>query len=337
MLTGAPDPRPHPNRDQALMLRVRRGIRIVVVAAIVWVVILVIAAILVSDRAVVVRFARAGPQIAAMTAAAFAANHVLRFARWQWMLARLGARVPGVASFAIFMAGLGLLPTPGKIGVAARSLLLVRHGVPIRTSLAAYFAERLFDLAGLLLLAALFYRGPLAGGLTALAVAGVACVALIARYPDPFVQMLQQWVSPWPKLVAAVNATAGLLHSARRLLVFPQALAFVLLGMLANVAVGLLAWGVLAHLGAPISVGTGVGGVAFAHLTGSASMAPGGLGGFEVALLFDLEHAGVRWDYALVVLTCVRLVTLWGGVVVGLPLMLSGLLSPKPPDTSERC
>jgi len=274
---------------------------------------------------VVARFERAGPHIAALTLVCFGANHLLRFARWQWMLVRLGARVPTMASLAIFMAGLGLLPTPGKIGVAARSLLLMRHGVPIRMSLVAYFAERLFDLAGLLLLAAIFYRGPLSDGLTTIAVAGLACIALVARYPDPFVHALRRLVGRWPKPLLAVNATAGLLHAAKRLLAFPQALMFVLLGVLANVVVGLLVWGVLGYLSAGVSVGTGIGAVALAHLTGSASMAPGGLGGFEVALLLDLEHKGIQRDDALIVVTCVRIVTLWGGVFVGLPLMLSGL------------
>ena len=100
---------------------------------------------------------------------------------------------------------------------------------------------------------------------------------------------------------------------------------FVLLGVLANVVVGLLVWGVLADLSVTLSVGTGIGGVALAHLTGSASMAPGGLGAFEGALLLDLEYVGVQRDNALIVVTCVRVVTLWGGVVVGLPLLVSGL------------
>jgi len=324
-MTGAPDAQPRSASHEALLVRIRRGVRFVVFAAVVWVVILLVAAILVGDGGALVRLEKAGPYIALLTLATFATNHLIRFARWQWMLHLLGARVPVMASFAIFMAGLGLLPTPGKIGVAARSLLLVPYAVPIRTSLAAYFAERLFDLAGLLILAALFYRGPLAGGLIGVSVAGVACIALVARYPDPFVRALCRLVGPWPKLVRAVNATAGLLHAARRLLALPEALLFVLLGMLANIVIGLLVWAGLAHLLAAISVGTGIGAIAFAHLTGSASMAPGGLGGFELALLLDLEHMNVRQDAALIVITCVRIVTLWGGVVVGLPLLLAGL------------
>ena len=325
LVTGASDAQSGSASHQALLHRVRRGVHFVVAAAIVWVVILVIAGILFSDQTAVARFERAGPYIAAMTLVAFAANHLLRFARWQWMLVRLGARVSTMASLAIFMAGLGLLPTPGKVGVAARSLLLMRHGVPIRMSLAAYFAERVFDLAGLLLLAAIFYRGPLSDGLTALAAAGVACIALIARYPDRFVHALRRLVSRWPKFLMVVNATAGLLHAARRLISLPQALIFVLLGMVANVVVGLLVWAVLGDLSASASVQTGIGAVAVAHLTGSASMAPGGLGGFEVALMLDLEHTGVKREDALIVVTCARMVTLWGGAIVGLPLLLSGL------------
>lgn len=325
MTSGTHEAPPISDSRRALLLRVHRGVRFVVLAAVVWVVVLVIAAILVGDGAAAARLAQAGPSIAAMTLAAFVVNHLIRFARWQWMLRLLGARVPTMASLAIFMAGLGLLPTPGKLGVATRSLLLARYGVPIRASLAAWFAERLFDLAGLLLLAAMFFRGLFADGVIAIAVAGVACIALLARYPDPFIRALRRLVGRWPKLVVAVNATAGLLHEARRLLAFPQALVFVLLGMLANAVLGLLVWEVVAHLSASISVGAGIGGIAFAHLTGSASMAPGGLGGFELALLVDLEHLGVRTDDALVVVTCVRMVTLWGPVVVGLPLLLSGL------------
>ena len=325
MVTGTSDAEPPSASHKALLFRVRRGVHFVVVAAVVWVVVLLIAGILVSDRAAVARFERAGPYIAAMTLVAFSANHLLRFARWHWMLVRLGAHIPKMASLAIFMAGLGLLPTPGKIGVAARSLLLVRHGVSIHSSLVAYFAERLFDLVGLLLLAVIFYRGPLADGLTAIAVASVACIALVARYPDPFLRALRRSISRWPKLVFAVDATAELLRAARRLLAFPQALIFVLLGAVANVVVGLLVWGVVGYLSASISMGAGIGAVALAHLTGSASMAPGGLGGFEMALLLDLEHMDVPRDDALIVLACVRIVTLWAGVVVGLPLMLSGL------------
>lgn len=318
-------PTPPGARELALLHRVRRGLHFVVLAAVVWVVVLAIAAIAVTDRSVLARFDRAWPWLATATLAAFIGNHLLRFGRWQWMLHVLGARVPVVASFAIFMAGLGLLPTPGKIGVAARSLLLTRHGVSGRVSLAAYFAERLFDLAGLLLLATAFYRGPLAGGITVVGIAGVACLALLARYPDTFVVPLRRWVGRWPRLVVAVDAAAGMLHAARRLLELRWALVFVALGMAANVVVGVLIWRLLAYFAIDTSVGTGIGGLALAHLTGSASMAPGGLGGFEVALLLDLERAGAQLDQALIILICVRIVTLWAGVVVGLPLLLMGL------------
>ena len=93
--------------------------------------------------------------------------------------------------------------------------------------------------------------------------------------------------------------------------------------MLANVVVGLLVWSIATMLTASIPAETGVGAVAIAHLSGSASMMPGGLGPFEIALLLDLRHIGMVQGDAVVVVACVRIVTLWGAVIVGLPLLVA--------------
>lgn len=308
-----------------LVHRVRRGVRFVIWAALFWVIALVIVAIVVGDRSALMRIERAGPAIGALTLAAFVANHLLRFVRWQWMLRLLGARIPTAASFAIFMAGLGLLPTPGKIGVAARSVLLMEYGVRVRTSLAAYFAERLFDLIGLLVLAAFFYAGPLSNWFATAATIGVVVVILVARYPEPVIAALGRLVRRRARFAAAVDAIGGLLDAAKRLLALPHAIVFVFIGLVANALVGLLVYGVGMLLTTSIPVGGAIGAVAFAHLSGSASMTPGGLGSFELALLLDLEHWSMPRDNALAIVACVRFVTLWGSVLIGLPLMLSGL------------
>lgn len=296
-----------------------------VLAAAAWVVAVAVAAIVATDRTAWLRLERAGPHIATMTLSVFAVSHFIRFLRWQSMLRILGASVPLIDSFSIFMAGLGLLPTPGKAGVAVRSVLLMKHGIPVRDSLAAYFAERFFDLIGLLILAALLYTGPFSKAVTVLAVVGVTAIALFVRYPQPVVDIVRRAVSRWPRLARAVDATAGLLEAAKHLLTFPQAIVFAALGLVANALVGLLVYGVAMSLGTPVPAGSAIGAVAFAHLSGSASMTPGGLGSFELALLFDLVHLSVPRDDALIIVTCVRFVTLWGPVAVGLPLMLIGL------------
>ena len=303
--------------------RIRDGIRFVIGAAILWVAALVIAVFFYSDRSGFSGVAGAGASIAAVTLVAFVANHLLRFARWQWMLGRLDARVPWPASLAIFMAGLGLLPTPGKAGVAVRSLFLERYGVRLRTSLAAYFAERLFDLLGLLLLAVAFYRGPLSEQIVGIAIVSLIAIVLIARYPTAMVRTLRSAVDGWTKATLIVDTMGGLLHAAARLFAWRIGLGFLALGMLANVVVGLLVWSIATMLTASIPAETGVGAVAIAHLSGSASMMPGGLGPFEIALLLDLRHIGMVQGDAVVVVACVRIVTLWGAVIVGLPLLLA--------------
>jgi len=67
MVTEAPDAQLQNRSRQALLLRIRRGARFVVVAGVVWVVVLAIAAIFFGDRALVARFERTGPSIVAMT------------------------------------------------------------------------------------------------------------------------------------------------------------------------------------------------------------------------------------------------------------------------------
>ena len=193
----------------------------------------------------------------------------------------------------------------------------------LRTSLAAYFAERLFDLLGLLLLAIAFYRGPLSEQIVGIAIVSLIAIVLIARYPTAMVRMLRSAVDGWTKATLIVDTMGGLLHAAARLFAWRVGLGFLALGMLANVVVGLLVWSIATMLTASIPAETGVGAVAIAHLSGSASMMPGGLGPFEIALLLDLRHIGMVQGDAVVVVACVRIVTLWGAVIVGLPLLLA--------------
>ena len=108
------------------------------------------------------------------------ANYGIRFLRWELYLRRLGIRVRPWTSVSVFLAGLAMTITPGKVGEFIKSYLLKEaHDVPMATSAPVVFVERVGDLLGLLLLASLgvaTYR-PDAVPLVALAV--VICVAAI--------------------------------------------------------------------------------------------------------------------------------------------------------------
>jgi len=82
-------------------------------------------------------------------------NYLIRFARWERYRAILGIRLEVVTSFRIYLAGLALTVTPGKMGEAFRSLLIAKEdGTPVARSAPMVLAERFTDLLGFLILVA---------------------------------------------------------------------------------------------------------------------------------------------------------------------------------------
>jgi uncharacterized protein (TIRG00374 family) len=83
-------------------------------------------------------------------------NYCVRFLRWERYRALLGIRMGVLTSFRIYLAGLALTVTPGKMGEAFRSLLIQKiDGTPIARSAPMVMAERFTDLLGFLILLAI--------------------------------------------------------------------------------------------------------------------------------------------------------------------------------------
>jgi uncharacterized protein (TIRG00374 family) len=269
-----------------------------------------------------------GPMLAAVLLASFAANHALRFLRWQWLLRAEGHRIAWRRSLSIFLGGLALLPTPAKIGVAARTVLLLAEGVPAQVSLAAYFAERLTDLLGLLVLASLLLAAP-GDGAAWILPSSIALTGLAVVWIAPAVlHMARARVGGRSRMARSLDWTLRFFADAAGMLASWRLPAFVLIGMAANIATGLLLWWILREV--PLHAAAASGIVAASHLSGSISMLPGGLGGFEVAMLAQLSTLPVSTAQALMALAVVRVATLWGSVVVGLPLLLAGMRRQPP-------
>jgi uncharacterized membrane protein YbhN (UPF0104 family) len=312
--------------DEALAgsLRWKRLFLQVSIAAAAWVVLLLGAAIWWAGGSAWGHLRGAGWEFWLATFGLFAASHLLRFVRWHWMLFREGYRLPATRSLSIFLAGLALLPTPGKAGVAVRSLLLLREGVPGNVSLAAWFAERLFDFLGLVAVAALVVAGQSSparwgaalgvglAGLVAVRLAPGACSWISARAKAGWLRRASAWA-------ARFFGHASDLVSGR---VF---LPYLLIGIAANAMTGFLLWLAVERFGASAGLVDCIGIVGVSHLFGSLSLLPGGLGGFEVAMLGQLAAVGMAPDGAVASVAVVRMATIWGSVLVGLLLLFSGI------------
>lgn len=80
-------------------------------------------------------------------------NYLIRFGRWEYYLKRVGIFLTRKESFFIFMSGLVMTVTPGKMGELLKSYLLKEsQQVPLTRSGPIVLAERFTDLLAVYLL-----------------------------------------------------------------------------------------------------------------------------------------------------------------------------------------
>lgn len=247
-------------------------------------------------------------------------NYLLRFARWHDILRRMGQRVPVPENLRIYVGGLALTATPGKLGETIRSALLLSWRVPVGASLAAFFVDRLTDLIGVLLLAAATGGGPVWWSLAGAAVA--AGFALRFAFGTRWSESLAAWLERrhrFASLVALLRTGMTQYGAAWRL---PRLIAYVALAVLAY-ALQAAVFAVFVE-----RLWSGAGWIACLHiyatatLAGAASMIPGGLGAMELALIAQLSLAGMPLTSATAAALAVRAVTLWFAILLGLLCLL---------------
>jgi glycosyltransferase 2 family protein len=246
------------------------------------------------------------------------ANWALRFAKWHYYLRRLEIPLPWPSSLRVFVAGFAMAISPGKLGEMLKAVL-VRGLVdtPVSRTASVVMAERLTDVAGLVLLGGLgvtaLPHGPaLFGGIA------LALVALVVVLQTPAVGRSVRCLLP-ARLVEPVRQ---FVHGGRELLA-PGALA-VALGLsvvswfFECVALGLILEGLGVVL--PLRAVTFV--YAFASLAGAMSMLPGGLGVAEGSLTALLAGLGTALPEAAAATLLVRVASLWLAIAMGVVTLL---------------
>lgn len=250
----------------------------------------------------------------AAAAALAVVNYALRYLRWSMYLRALGIEVPASVSAPVFVAGLALSITPGKVGELLKSVWLnQRTGVPVAASAPAVVMERLTDVisvAMLGLVGVLLLPTAIALVIGALLIVGLALGLLAAsRYGAKALELpvLRRWREP------LAQSQDGM-----RRLMSPRVLApAVALGFLAWAAEGLALWVIVLGLGDQVAVGVALPISAAAALLGAVTALPGGLVGFEGSMVALLGQAGLPAATAALATLLTRLATLWLAVLVG--------------------
>lgn len=246
-------------------------------------------------------------------------NYIIRFGKWHFFLRHLRFQVPLGINLILFLAGLFMSVTPGKMGEVLKSYLLKRtDGTPMSKSAPVVFAERLTDLVALLVLAVLGGYA-LSGAGTYLVAGTIVVIAVIAAVSiEPLHRYLCSVMGRIGRLEKFASKAEQSLCSARAL-VGPKPL--VLASAISIPAwfcecVGF--WVILRAFDIPkldLAQATGI--YALAAVVGALSMLPGGLGATELTLTGLLSAAGVAKGQAVAATLVVRLATLWYAVVIG--------------------
>jgi len=243
-------------------------------------------------------------------------SYLLRFVRWETLLRAMRIRVPWQANLPVYLGGLALTATPGKVGETIRSLVLMRFGVPAGASLAAFFIDRLTDLIGVLALAAVLSAD---WRWSAAALAAVI-VGFLLRWLTAHPGTVARWhaLHPhprWRRLFAlAEDGRMQYLAAWRTGLVLLYAsLAFIAYG-----AQGLVFGHYAQTLWPSVELLDALYIFVLASLVGAASMIPGGLGATEATMIAMLVARGVAPLEATAAAVAIRTVTLWFGILLGI-------------------
>jgi uncharacterized membrane protein YbhN (UPF0104 family) len=261
-------------------------------------------------------------------------NYLVRFPRWQRYLALTGSEVRGWSSLRIYLAGLSLTVSPGKVGEAMKSWLLrAEDGTPIARSAPIVLAERLTDLLGFLVLIALTSTAADHAWISGAALALTAGLLVLVGSRGAS-SLVTRTVARLPLVGPMAGRLEESLDASRRLL-SPRELPLATLLAAVGWFLECLACWIIARSVLPPGVGL-VEGLTLAEVTYAFALsavagavvviAPGGLGVTE-GLLTGLLESGYRAaglasgairGTALSVTLVTRLCTLWFAMAVGL-------------------
>lgn len=249
-------------------------------------------------------------------------NYALRALRWRWYLKILGQHYSWGFIGLTYLAGFAFTLSPGKLGEVVRARYYAARGLKVSAVASAFFAERLLDLAAIVLLALAAISQVKAYQpflWSAMLLVGASLV-VVATWPwSRTAHRLEQrraqgHVFPGQHQLIAFSTVIG---SSRRFLSAPLMVGGLLLGIVAwgAEAVGFFLLSNLSDGNLALTASLGVYGISI--IVGALSFLPGGLGSTEAVMTALLVSHGYEISQAILITIVCRLLTLWLGVAIG--------------------
>ena len=246
-------------------------------------------------------------------------NYLFRFFKWDYYLGIIDVKMNKLDSLSVFMSGLVMSVTPGKLGELLKSLLVKEiTNVPISRTAPIVLAERLTDFISLLILAIIGAFVYDFGGTISITIS-LALIILIVLVSNKNLSILLlnqlEKITFLKKYLTNIHAAYE--SSYRLLKPVP---------LVSMTFISLLAWGfecvgyylILKNFNVNLGLLWASFSYGFSTIIGAVSMLPGGLGITEGSLTFLLIQKNIPKDIAVTTTFIVRVVTLWFAVLVGI-------------------
>jgi glycosyltransferase 2 family protein len=245
-------------------------------------------------------------------------NYITRFYKWDYYLSIVNVKLKKADSFSIFMSGLIMSVTPGKVGELLKSYLVKEvTGTPISKTAPIIFAERVTDFISLLLItivgAFIFDYG---GQITIfVSLFFLILIVIISNRKIALIILnLLERIKFLKKHILNIHTA----YESSYLLLKPKPLFSMTL-------LSLVSWGfeclgyyiILLNFNIDFGLFWAFFSYSFATIIGAISMLPGGLGVTEGSLTFMLIKENISKNVAFATTFIVRVVTLWFAVLVG--------------------
>lgn len=245
-------------------------------------------------------------------------NYFARFFKWNYYLKRLEIKLSVRDSLAIFMSGLLMSVTPGKLGELLKAYLVKTvNKTPVSVTAPIIFAERATDFLSLTILALIGAYIYNYGRNAALIITILIILGIFILTNRKLFDSLMIILAKIRFIEKRVESIERLYHSTYTLLKLKP--------LIVAVAISVISWGfecygyylVIYNFNNIISISWSFFSYSFSTIIGAVSMLPGGLGVTEGSFLLMLSSKGLSTNDAAATTFITRVATLWFAVIVG--------------------
>lgn len=245
-------------------------------------------------------------------------NYFTRFIKWQYYLKLINVTLQKLDSLAIFLSGLVMSITPGKMGELLKSYLIKQiNNTPISKTAPIVFAERITDFLALTIISILGAYYFNFGKTIAIVIFVLILLSILILTNKKVFRAISALISRISFLEKHVNKIENLYESSSKLLSLFPLITMTLLSVLSWGLEGVGFYLIITSFDSAINIGWSLFSYSFATIMGAISMLPGGLGITEGSLTLMSVNIGLSENDSTAATFIIRAVTLWFAVLVG--------------------